>query len=141
MKPVNYHAWGRPECNGHDHFLWLLCLVLLCLAIEPTLPAFAQNPDTGEDALPQGESLFLFPIAFYQKFISPADGDRCQMTPSCSAYSKEAFQTHGFFLGWIMTCDRLMRCGRDETHLSPGILTPEGRLTLDPISRNDSWIK
>lgn len=63
------------------------------------------------------------------------------MQPSCSAYSKEAFQAHGFFLGWIMTCDRLMRCGRDETRLSPGITTSEGRLTLDPLIANDSWIK
>jgi putative component of membrane protein insertase Oxa1/YidC/SpoIIIJ protein YidD len=63
------------------------------------------------------------------------------MRPSCSAYSKEAFQTHGFFLGWIMTCDRLMRCGRDETHLSPDIPTPEGRQTADSLSQNDSWMK
>ena len=63
------------------------------------------------------------------------------MSPSCSAYSKEAFQTHGFFLGWIMTCDRLMRCGRDETHLAPGVWTPEGRLTSDPLSANDAWMK
>jgi len=121
--------------------LYILCLVLLCLVIEPTLPAFAQNPDSAEDALPQGASLFVSPITFYQKIISPADGHRCQMSPSCSAYSKEAFQTHGFFLGWIMTCDRLMRCGRDETRLSPGMLTPEGRLTLDPLSGNDFWMK
>jgi putative membrane protein insertion efficiency factor len=123
------------------NFLCILCLVLFCLVLAPARPAFAQNPDPGEDALLREESLFLSPITFYQKFISPADGDRCQMTPSCSAYSREAFQTHGFFLGWIMTCDRLMRCGRDETHLSPGVLAPEGRLTLDPLSRNDSWIK
>jgi len=63
------------------------------------------------------------------------------MSPSCSAYSREAFQAHGFFLGWIMTCDRLMRCGRDENRLSPGILAPEGRLTQDPLSENDSWMK
>ena len=111
------------------------------MVLAPALPVFAQNTDPGESALLGEESFFLFPIVFYQKFISPADGDRCQMTPSCSAYSKEAFQTHGFFLGWIMTCDRLMSCGRDETHLSPGILTPYGRLTLDPLSGNDSWMK
>jgi uncharacterized protein len=123
------------------NLLCLLCLVVFCLVLEPVRPGFAQEPETGKDVLLSEESLFVSPIAFYQKFISPADGNRCQMSPSCSAYSKEAFQTHGFFLGWIMTCDRLMRCGRDETHLSPGILTPEGRLTLDPLSANDSWMK
>ena len=116
-------------------------MVLLCLVLEPVRPAFAQNPTPGQDAQPQEASLYLFPITIYQKFISPAAGHRCQMHPSCSAYSKEAFQTHGFFLGWIMTCDRLMRCGRDETHLSPVILTPEGPLTPDTLSQNDSWIK
>jgi len=123
------------------NFICLLYLVLLCLVLGPVRPVFAQNPTPGRDALPQEESLFVSPITFYQKFISPAAGHRCQMRPSCSAYSKEAIQTHGFFLGWVMTCDRLMRCGRDETHLSPGILTPEGRLTLDPLSGNDFWIK
>ena len=121
--------------------LCLLSLILFCLVVEPALPALAQNPNPAEDALPQEGSLFLSPITFYQKVISPAAGHRCQMRPSCSAYSKEAFQTHGFFLGWIMTCDRLMRCGRDETGLSPGILTSEGRLTRDPLSQNDSWMK
>ena len=118
-----------------------LCLVFFCLVIAPALPAFAQNHDPGEDVLLREEALFLSPIAFYQRFISPAVGNRCQMSPSCSAYSKEAFNAHGFFLGWIMTCDRLMRCGRDETRLSPEIMTPDGRLTLDPLSGNDSWMK
>ena len=119
-----------------------LCLLVFVWLVL-TIPALVQahDPDPSEGGPSQESSLFLFPIAFYQKIISPAVGNRCRMSPSCSAYSKEAFQAHGFFLGWIMTCDRLMRCGRDETHLSPGILIPEGRLTLDPLSRNDSWIK
>jgi uncharacterized protein len=123
------------------NLLCLLCLVVFCQILASARPAIAQDTDHDDDPILREESLFVSPIAFYQKVISPAAGNRCQMRPSCSAYSKEAFQTHGFFLGWIMTCDRLMRCGRDETHLSPGILTPEGRLTLDPLSANDSWMK
>ena len=120
----------------------LLYLVVVCWFLALPMSAPAHDPDPSEDGPNQESSLFLFPISFYQKIISPAVGNRCQMSPSCSAYSKEAFQTHGFFLGWIMTCDRLMRCGRDETDLSPGgVLTPEGRLTLDPLSANDSWVK
>jgi len=118
-----------------------LCLLFFCLVIAPALSAFAQDQDPGEDALLREESLFISPITFYQRFISPAVGNRCQMIPSCSAYSKESFNAHGFFLGWIMTCDRLMRCGRDETRLSPEILSPDGRLTLDTLSENDSWMK
>ena len=39
---------------------------------------------------------------FYQKFISPVDGDRCQMYPTCSTYSKNAIKKHGYFIGWII---------------------------------------
>jgi uncharacterized protein len=66
------------------------------------------------------------------------DGD-CPMHPSCSSYSLEAFAGHGPIMGWIMTCDRLMRCGRDECNLSPQIIM-EGRVkTLDPLEQNITW--
>jgi len=115
--------------------------MLVCWVLAFPVPAPAHDPDPSEDGPGQASSLFAFPITFYQKIISPAVGNRCRMSPSCSAYSKEAFQTHGFFLGWIMTCDRLMRCGRNETDLSPQIRAPEGSLTLDPLSQNNSWMK
>ncbi|MBI5592254.1 MAG: membrane protein insertion efficiency factor YidD [Deltaproteobacteria bacterium] len=118
-----------------------LYLVIVCWSLVLPVPSPAHDPDPSGNGPNSESSLPLFPISFYQKIISPAVGNRCQMSPSCSAYSKEAFQTHGFFLGWIMTCDRLMRCGRDETDVSPGVWTPEGRLTLDPLSANDSWMK
>jgi len=76
---------------------------------------------------------------FYGKYISPVDGDRCPMYPSCSSYGAAAFKKHGFFMGWIMTCDRLVRCGRDETRISPGIVKDNTLLTLDPVSANDFW--
>lgn len=115
--------------------------MVVCWALALPVPAPAHDPDPSENGPNSESSSLLFPLSFYQKIISPAVGNRCRMSPSCSAYSKDAFQTHGLFLGWIMTCDRLMRCGRDETHLSPGILTPDGRQTLDPLSGNDSWMK
>jgi len=61
------------------------------------------------------------------------------MHPSCSAYSREAFRKHGFLMGWWMTFDRLIRCGRDEIHLSPRVLVRGTWKTYDPVSRNDSW--
>jgi putative membrane protein insertion efficiency factor len=78
-------------------------------------------------------------IRFYGKYISPADGERCAMTPSCSGYAAEAIRKHGPLMGWIMTCDRVVRCGRDEIHLSPSIIKGNTRLTLDPVSANDFW--
>lgn len=37
----------------------------------------------------------------------------CSFYPSCSEYTKVAMQKHGFFQGWFMGCDRLMRCNHD----------------------------
>ena len=68
-------------------------------------------------------------LRFYQEFISPIDGDRCPMTPTCSQYAAQAFKKHGPVMGWIMTCDRLTRCG----------LHKEPALRLDPVADNDFW--
>jgi putative membrane protein insertion efficiency factor len=117
----------------------LLLLLVICVSMAIAVPAWALDPDISENESNQEKSFFLFPISFYQKIISPAIGNRCRMRPSCSNYSKEAFQDHGFFLGWIMTCDRLMRCGRDEIDLSAKVWTPGGLLTLDPLSANSGF--
>lgn len=50
---------------------------------------------------------------FYKTYISPVGGDRCPMYPSCSTYSKQAFSQYGFITGFILTADRLTRCGND----------------------------
>jgi hypothetical protein len=61
------------------------------------------------------------------------------MYPSCSNYSKQAIQKHGMIIGWMMTTDRLLRCGRDEMKLSPQIFI-SGRLNYyDPVEINDYW--
>jgi hypothetical protein len=52
-------------------------------------------------------------LSVYRKYISPIDGDRCPMYPSCSQYTKEVFARHGNLAGFIMTTDRLTRCGND----------------------------
>ncbi len=80
-------------------------------------------------------------IGFYQKFLSGADGNRCPMYPSCSAYAKQAFHAHGFIKGWILTSDRLLRCGHDELHLSGQKKINGKYLTSDPIDRNDFLFK
>ncbi len=84
------------------------------------------------------EDTILF--RFYQKYISTVDGDRCGMYPSCSRYCEQAIKKHGLLVGWIMSCDRLIRCGRDEQKLSDTIKQPDGKLLiLDPIWSNDFW--
>ena len=81
----------------------------------------------------------LYPIKFFSKYISPIDGNRCPMYPSCSEYCLEAAQKHGLFMGWIMSCDRLIRCGRDELKLSPTVKVNDAKLSYDPVVSNDFW--
>ena len=42
-------------------------------------------------------------------------------------------------MGWIMAMDRLMRCGRDETRLSPKIMIYGKLKYYDPVEKNDFW--
>lgn len=48
-------------------------------------------------------------IRFHQEVISPADGPRSHFKPSSSQYTLEAMRKYGFFRGYLMGCDRLMR--------------------------------
>jgi uncharacterized protein len=52
-------------------------------------------------------------IAFHQEIISPADGPRSHFIPSSSQYTLNAMRTYGFFQGFMMGCDRLMRENKD----------------------------
>ena len=63
----------------------------------------------------------------------------CPMYPSDSKYSLQSIQKHGVFVGWIMAMDRLMRCGRDETRLSPKVLINGKWKYYDPVGNNDFW--
>lgn len=78
-------------------------------------------------------------IRFYQEHISVVDGNRCSMYPSCSAYASQTFKKHGVVVGWIMACDRLVRCGRDEALVSMQVKIDNTEFTYDPVSANDFW--
>jgi len=95
--------------------------------------ASSDKPDSRK---PPGEGPLFH---FYKTVVSATDGDRCGMSPSCSSYAAQAFKKHGFFMGWMMSCDRLIRCGRDETRLSPHIQCGNRSLTRDTLEDNDFW--
>ena len=82
---------------------------------------------------------YPFLLCFYKTYISPADGDRCPMDPGCSLYGARAFEKHGILMGWVMACDRLLRCGRDEMDVSPPIIRNGKQYCYDPVSANDFW--
>jgi uncharacterized protein len=48
-------------------------------------------------------------IDFHHCVISKADGPRSNFYPSSSHYTQEAMCKYGFFKGYLMGCDRLMR--------------------------------
>ena len=54
--------------------------------------------------------LMIWLIGLYRKFISPLKPPCCRFTPSCSAYALEAFKKRGFFIGFILTVWRILRC-------------------------------
>jgi putative component of membrane protein insertase Oxa1/YidC/SpoIIIJ protein YidD len=78
-------------------------------------------------------------VESYSAYISQIDGKTCPMYPSCSKYSIQCFKKHSFFTGWMMTCDRLFRCGRDELRLSPQIIVNGKLKWYDPLENNDFW--
>lgn len=54
--------------------------------------------------------LIIHIIRLYQIMLSPYIGWHCRFHPSCSAYAKEAFQTHGVLKGGWLTLKRILRC-------------------------------
>ena len=111
----------------------MCCCLLVGFAIAG--PPAAKPPTPGENT-----PVMAAPIRFFQKYLSGADGNRCPMTPSCSSYAIQAMQRHGTVKGWIMACDRLMRCGHDELKLSPPKMTRHGLRYQDSVDNNDFWL-
>jgi hypothetical protein len=101
-----------------------------------TVPAVASEDAPGGKGSPNP---FLGLLSLYQRHISPIDGNRCPSMPSCSSYSVQAIKKHGFFIGWMMTVDRLIREGREEARISPLVFS-EGKWKIyDPVEANDFW--
>ena len=81
-------------------------------------------------------------IHFYQGPLNHLSAVRyggCPMHPNCSAYGLSAIEKHGAVVGWMMVFDRLMRCGLDETSLSPEILVDGSWKYIDTLEQNDFW--
>jgi putative component of membrane protein insertase Oxa1/YidC/SpoIIIJ protein YidD len=57
-------------------------------------------------------------IGFYQAYISGIRGQECPMYPSCSNYGLKTFSETNFASAFIMTSDRLLRCGHDHNNYS-----------------------
>lgn len=71
--------------------------------------------------------------------LSAVRSGTCPMHPSCSEYARQSVAKHGELAGWVMSCDRLLRCGRDEVRRSPMVQVGDGFRIADPVERNDFW--
>lgn len=111
-----------------------LWMVVFVFTIFNFITAAAADDLTEDDA-----SFLASPFTLYQSTISKADGQRCPMYPSCSHYAAQAVERHGKILGWLLTADRLLRCGRDETRRVPKVMVNGNRRAYDPLEANTSW--
>lgn len=71
-------------------------------------------------------------ILLYQKLISPGRGVSCPMHPHCSQYGRQAFANYNPLRAYVMTADRLLRCGQDLNHYRPTSVDGHTRYS-DPI--------
>jgi putative component of membrane protein insertase Oxa1/YidC/SpoIIIJ protein YidD len=81
-------------------------------------------------------------FSFYRgplNHLSAVRRGECPMTPSCSEYARQAFEKHGPIVGWIITMDRLLRCGRDEVVLAQQKMIDGKWKAFDPVENNDFW--
>ncbi len=83
--------------------------------------------------------VFDFYVHLFQKYISPVDGDRCQMSPSCSQFCRRCLKKHGGLLGFIMCADRLMRDNSSAHRHYPSLIKKDRLYYYDPITANDFW--
>ena len=118
--------YKKLPCHKYlKHCFWVCFFIFLSIS-----PIWSQDSE---------ENSITGIFDFYQKVISPIDGDRCPMYPSCSQYAKDSIQKHGVVLGWIMSMDRLVRCGRDEKKISPSLYIGNKKYIYDPVENNDFW--
>lgn len=85
-----------------------------------------------------GQRLVGSLIGFFQKYISPVDGDRCPSYPTCSQYALEAVRKHGFLMGLVMSSDRLIH-ESDEIQGAPLVFAHGAYRYYDPVENNDFW--
>jgi putative membrane protein insertion efficiency factor len=56
------------------------------------------------------QQIFILPIRFYQKVISPVIGPNCRYQPTCSHYMVQAIQEWGVLKGLWLGIKRIGSC-------------------------------
>jgi hypothetical protein len=130
-------AGVRDASMGKAKRLTSTFLVLGLLILGSYGKALAEPASPPDETRGFNPALWL--VNLYRDHLSPIDGDRCPSFPTCSSYSVQAMEKHGLFLGWMMTVDRLLHEGQEETKVSP-VVYYEGKWRIfDPVKNNDFW--
>jgi hypothetical protein len=103
-------------------------------ALAPGYLAIARQPAEAAAVGP-----FTALLEFYRTVISPVDGDRCEMAPTCSLYALQAFKHHGVAMGFLLTADRLLH-EADEKPAVRSYMEDGKRYYLDPLAANTYWL-
>ncbi len=129
-----FNSPAKPRIKGK--FPRKLLITGVCLALIMLIGCSSwHHEDTPGTA-------FSSPIEFYQGPLNHLHAVRegsCPMHPSCSTYAQEAFEKHGPMIGWAMTYDRVLRCGRNETGITRQVNINGSMRHYDPIHNNDFW--
>lgn len=140
-------SWVLMFAEGHRHMTTSLhakkqggMRVLFLAVMCSSLPISCATSGVTDKEIPYPQNPLAAVIELYQgplNHLSAVKSSGCPMYPSCSQYCKESVERHGFFVGWMMTCDRLMRCGRDEAALSPRVMVDGELKYYDPVQANE----
>lgn len=95
-------------------------------------PAAVREPESSPVKLPM-----LWGLWFYRNAISPLDGVRCGLYPTCSGYATDAVRKHGALAGGFLAADRLIHEASVRTPEYPIIEKFDRRFLHDPVEAND----
>ena len=138
----HYLQIGRMDADGKIIGYWKTIRQAACCGVLVAFFIGCSTTGAVKNDPADGFNPFDAMVRFYRgplNHLSAVRTGECPMFPSDSQYSLQSFRKHGMITGWIMTLDRLMRCGRDETRLSPRIRVNGKWKSYDPVEQNDFW--
>lgn len=115
-------------------------VLLAAIFGQPTIPRcatlHARAHAADEERVGTFRNAAWLGLRAYQVFVSPSDGMRCSMYPSCSRYTIEAVQRRGPILGGFMGTARIL-----ARHSDPDLplCRAAGRLYTYNPPRDDEW--
>ena len=126
--------------QGKPSVLFLMGTTDMGLVIRSLVLLVLLSPAGGTSAIAASPPVagfldipFEWSLDFYRWGISPVDGQRCPMRPTCSRFASGVIDERGPINGILLTVDRLNRCGHDLSYYAAG-LGDDGRFgILDPV--------